>query len=231
MKNNTSESNKIAISIENVTFSYKDNNNINESQKPVIKDLSLNIETGSFLCITGESGCGKSTLLRLINMLLVPQKGQIKIYNQIISQQNIIDIRRNMGYILQGNSLFPHYTTYQNMTYCLNLDKHDAEKNRNRLEELLPIMNLSPDILDKYPKELSGGQKQRVGIIRGIAHKPKIILMDEPFSALDPETRKSLQNLVKKIHEDTHTTFVMVTHSISEAKKLGSRILQMKTEE
>ena len=92
-------------------------------------------------------------------------------------------------------------------------------------------MNLSPDIPDKYPKELSGGQKQRVGIIRGIAHNPKIILMDEPFSALDPETRESLQKLVKKIHQDTHTTFVMVTHSKSEAKKPGSSILQMKTEE
>ena len=234
MKNNLPDSLNIAISIKDLTFSYDDINkkdNNNELSKPVIKDLSLDIKKGSFLCITGESGCGKSTLLRLINLLLVPQKGQIKIFNEIISPKNMIALRRNMGYILQGNSLFPHYTAYQNMTYCMNLDKPDDEKNRKRIEELLPVMNLSADILDKYPKELSGGQKQRVGIIRGIAHRPQIILMDEPFSALDPETRENLQDLVKRIHRETHTTFVMVTHSISEAEKLGSDILKMETTE
>ena len=132
-----------------------------------------------------------------------------------------------MGYILQGNSLFPHYTAYQNMTYCLDLENKDPEKSRQRIEELLPIVHLDPEVLDKFPSELSGGQRQRVGIIRGIAHQPRIILMDEPFSALDPETRSSLQDLVKDIHQETHTTLVMVTHSMSEAEKLGTRIYKM----
>ena len=209
----------IAIAIQNITFSYDEN--------PLLTDLSLTIEQGSFICLTGESGCGKSTLLRLINGLLIPQKGKIEINGSVLTRKNLITARRNMGYILQGDSLFPHLTVYQNMTFCLALQSASAEQNRKRIKELLPIVHLPEDILDKFPDQLSGGQKQRVGIIRGIAHKPSIILMDEPFSALDPETRNSLQNLVKSIHKLTNTTFVMVTHSLAEAEKLGTRIVKM----
>lgn len=216
------ENKKIAISLENINFGYDYN-----KKDLIIDNLSLDIECGSFFCLTGESGCGKSTLLRIINGLLTPQSGTVKIYNTILSPDNIINIRRDMGYILQGNSLFPHYTAYQNMTYCLDLENKDPEKSRQRIEELLPIVHLDPEVLDKFPSELSGGQRQRVGIIRGIAHQPRIILMDEPFSALDPETRSSLQDLVKDIHQETHTTLVMVTHSMSEAEKLGTRIYKM----
>ncbi|MCK9343743.1 MAG: ATP-binding cassette domain-containing protein, partial [Massilibacteroides sp.] len=179
------------------------------------------------ICLTGESGCGKSTLLRLINGLLIPQKGKIEINGSVLTSKNLISARRDMGYILQGDSLFPHLTVYQNMTFCLALQSVSAEQSRKRINELLPIVHLPEDILNKFPEQLSGGQKQRVGIIRGIAHKPSIILMDEPFSALDPETRNSLQNLVKSIHKLTNTTFVMVTHSLAEAEKLGTRIVKM----
>ncbi|MFA6832401.1 MAG: ATP-binding cassette domain-containing protein, partial [Bacteroidaceae bacterium] len=185
------------------------------------------IEAGSFVCITGESGCGKSTLLRLMNGLLIPQKGKISVCDKILSPDNLLATRRMMGYILQDGSLFPHLTVYQNMTFCMNLQQVSAEKCKARIDELLPLLNLSPDLLPKFPNELSGGQRQRVGIIRGIAHKPKIVLMDEPFSSLDPETRESLQDLVKNIHQKTSTTFVMITHSLSEAEKLGSMIVRM----
>lgn len=213
-----------AISIDQLSFSYDD--------APVLNDFSLHINTGDFVCLTGESGCGKSTLLRLINGLLLPQRGQIKINETAITpstdSNTLVRIRRNMGYVLQENSLFPHLTAYQNMVYCLNLDgQHNSAQCKQRIDELLPLVNLDTDVLDKFPHELSGGQRQRVGVIRGMAHRPNVILMDEPFSALDPETRTSLQDLVKTIHQQTGTTFVMVTHSHTEAEKLGTRVVGM----
>ncbi|MBV7441790.1 ATP-binding cassette domain-containing protein [Weeksellaceae bacterium TAE3-ERU29] len=211
--------NKPIISLENITFAY--------DETPIIKDFSYQIPKGSFLCITGESGCGKSTLLRIINGLLIPQKGEVEVCGTPLQKDNVIELRRKMGYILQENSLFPHFTAYQNMVYCLDLLKTTDEEKQNRIKELLPLVNLKEDILAKFPHELSGGQRQRVGIVRAIAHRPEIVLMDEPFSALDPKTREQLQDLVKDIHKKTHTTFVMVTHSPDEAEKLGTEVLKM----
>lgn len=207
------------ISIENISFSY--------AKKQVLQDFSLAIESKSFVCLTGESGCGKSTLLRLINGLLIPEIGEVKIDGERLTAENVIYNRRQMGYILQEGALFPHLTVYQNMIYCLKLENIELDECNNRIAKLLPLVNLDPELLQKFPHELSGGQRQRVGIIRGVAHNPKIVLMDEPFSALDPETRESLQDLVKSIHQQTHTTFVMVTHSIAEAEKLGTLIIKM----
>lgn len=210
---------KIVVAVNNVTFSYDD--------KIVLKDFCLNIEAGSFVCLTGESGCGKSTLLRLMNGLLKPQQGNIDIDGKRLTEANAIDNRRRIGYILQEGALFPHLTVYQNMAYCLTLLNMSPEACQKRIDELLPLVNLSHDLLHQFPDQLSGGQRQRVGIIRGIAHRPAIVLMDEPFSALDPETRESLQDLVKSIHQQSNTTFVMVTHSLSEAEKLGTAIVNM----
>ncbi|WP_166371866.1 ATP-binding cassette domain-containing protein [Psychromonas sp. SA13A] len=210
---------KIVVAVNNVTFSYDD--------KIVLKDFCLNIEAGSFVCLTGESGCGKSTLLRLMNGLLIPQQGDINIDGKRLTAENAIDTRRRIGYILQEGALFPHLTVYQNMIYCLTLLNMSSEACQKRIDELLPLVNLSHELLDQFPDQLSGGQRQRVGIIRGIAHRPAIVLMDEPFSALDPETRESLQDLVKSIHQQTNTTFIMVTHSLSEAEKLGTAIVNM----
>ncbi len=207
------------IDIDHVSFAY--------DSEEVLHDYSLEIESGSFVCITGESGCGKSTLLRLMNGLLIPQKGEIRICDKILHADNLLTIRRMMGYILQDGSLFPHLTVYQNMTFCMNLQHASEKACQQRIDELLPLLNLSPDLLHKFPDELSGGQRQRVGIIRGIAHRPKIVLMDEPFSSLDPETRESLQDLVKDIHQKMKTTFVMITHSLSEAEKLGTTIVRI----
>ena len=207
------------VSVENVDFRYE--------EKFILKDFSYEFEKESFTCILGESGSGKSTLLRLINGLLLPEKGLIKIENEILTPENLIEKRLEMGYVLQGNSLFPHLTVFQNMSYCLKLLKKSDQFCKEKVIELLPLVGLKEDLLQKFPHEISGGQKQRVGIIRAIAHKPKIVLMDEPFSALDSETRDKLQVLVKDIHQKLKTTFVMVTHSKEEAEILATNILQL----
>lgn len=211
--------NNIIISVQNIDFKY--------DSKYILKDFSTDFERGSFTCILGESGSGKSTLLRLINGLLIPQTGWVKIENDILTPENLIQKRLEMGYVLQGNSLFPHLTVFQNMAYCLKLLKKSDVFCKEKILELLPLVGLKEDLLNKFPHEISGGQKQRVGIIRAIAHNPKIVLMDEPFSALDSETRDKLQILVKDIHQKLKTTFVMVTHSKEEAEILGTKILQM----
>lgn len=151
----------------------------------------------------------------------------MKIDGEILSAENLISKRLEMGYVLQGNSLFPHLTVFQNMAYCLKLLKKSDTFCKDKIRELLPLVGLKNDLLEKFPDEISGGQKQRVGIIRAIAHSPKIVLMDEPFSALDSETRDKLQILVKDIHQKLKTTFVMVTHSKEEAEILATNILEL----
>jgi osmoprotectant transport system ATP-binding protein len=211
--------NKTIISVQNIDFSF--------GTQTIFKDFSTEFERESFTCILGESGSGKSTLLRLLNGLLIPENGEIKIEDEVLTLENTIKIRLEMGYVLQGNSLFPHLTVYQNMIYCLKLLKKTDIYCNEKISELLPLVGLKNDLLNKFPDEISGGQKQRVGIIRAIAHDPKIVLMDEPFSALDSETRDKLQILVKDIHHKLKTTFVMVTHSKQEAEVLGTKILQL----
>ncbi|MBF8456088.1 ATP-binding cassette domain-containing protein [Kaistella sp. G5-32] len=211
--------NKAVISVQNINFFYG-------SQK-ILNNFSADFEKGSFTCILGESGSGKSTLLRIINGLLTPESGLIKIDGEILNAENLIQKRLEMGYVLQGNSLFPHLTVFQNMIYCLKLLKKSDAFCEDKIADLLHLVGLKEDLLKKFPDEISGGQKQRVGIIRAIAHDPKIVLMDEPFSALDSETRDKLQLLVRDIHEKLKTTFVMVTHSKQEAEVLSTNILQL----
>lgn len=212
------ESNSI-IAVQNVNFSF--------GTQKILRDFSANFEEGSFTCILGESGSGKSTLLRIINGLLIPESGVVLINGDKLTEENLIQKRREMGYVLQGNSLFPHLTVYQNMIYCLKLLKKSDDYCKEKILELLPLVGLKKNLLQKFPNEISGGQKQRVGIIRAIAHDPKIVLMDEPFSALDSETRDKLQILVKDIHQKLKTTFVMVTHSRQEAEILSTSILEL----
>lgn len=212
-------SNSNIILFNTVNFSYED--------KHVLRDLSFEVEKGEFICLTGKSGCGKSTLLRLINGLLQRQNGEIKILSKNIDDWEINSLRRNTGYVLQEGSLFPHLTAYQNMCYSMKLNEYNPEQCKERIDELLPLVDLNPEVFDQFPDTLSGGQRQRVGIIRAIAHNPEIVLMDEPFSALDAETRKNLQVLVKRIHQKMNTTFVMVTHSNNEAEILATRVIHM----
>lgn len=207
------------ISLQNIVFSY--------SKQNIFEDFSADFERGSFTCILGESGSGKSTLLRIINGLIPVETGEIRISGETLTEENLIQKRLEMGYVLQGNSLFPHFTVYQNMIYCLKLLKKSDEYCKEKVDQLLPLVGLKTELLHKFPDEISGGQKQRVGIIRAIAHDPKIVLMDEPFSALDSETRDKLQILVKDIHQQLQTTFVMVTHSKQEADVLATEILQL----
>ena len=194
---------------------------------PVVNNLDSLALSSNVTFFVGENGSGKSTLLQIINGLIIPQSGLVKIEGEVLNAENLISKRLEMGYVLQGNSLFPHLTVFQNMAYCLKLLKKSDSFCKEKITELLPLVGLKDDLLQKFPDEISGGQKQRVGIIRAIAHDPKIVLMDEPFSALDSETRDKLQILVKDIHQKLKTTFVMVTHSKQEAEILATEILQL----
>ncbi|MGL2904477.1 ATP-binding cassette domain-containing protein [Helicobacter pylori] len=209
---------KEIVTIENVSFNYHN--------RAIFKDFNLSIQEGDFLCVLGESGSGKSTLLGLILGLLKPSLGSVKIFNETLS--NNAFLRQKIGYIAQGNSLFSHLNAMQNMTFCLNLQGMDKESAQKEAKALALKMGLEESLMDKFPNELSGGQAQRVGIIRGIIHRPELILLDEPFSALDSFNRKNLQDLIKEIHQNSHATFIMVTHDESETQKLATKTLEIK---
>ncbi|MBH0278254.1 ATP-binding cassette domain-containing protein [Helicobacter pylori] len=209
---------KEIVTIENVSFNYHN--------RAVFKDFNLSIQEGDFLCVLGESGSGKSTLLGLILGLLKPSLGSVKIFNETLS--NNAFLRQKIGYIAQGNSLFSHLNAMQNMTFCLNLQGMEKEASQKEAKALALKMGLDESLMDKFPNELSGGQAQRVGIIRGIIHRPELILLDEPFSALDSFNRKNLQDLIKEIHQNSHATFIMVTHDESEVQKLATKTLEIK---
>ncbi|MCQ2670014.1 ATP-binding cassette domain-containing protein [Helicobacter pylori] len=209
---------KEIVKIENVSFNYHN--------RAVFKDFNLSIQEGDFLCVLGESGSGKSTLLGLILGLLKPSLGSVKIFNETLS--NNAFLRQKIGYIAQGNSLFSHLNALQNMTFCLNLQGINKEAAQKEAKALALKMGLEESLMDKFPNELSGGQAQRVGIIRGIIHRPELILLDEPFSALDSLNRKNLQDLIKEIHQNSCATFIMVTHDEEEVQKLATKTLEIK---
>ncbi|OOQ25455.1 ATP-binding cassette domain-containing protein [Helicobacter pylori] len=209
---------KEIVTIENVSFNYRN--------RAVFKDFNLSIQEGDFLCVLGESGSGKSTLLGLILGLLKPSLGSVKIFNETLS--NNAFLRQKIGYIAQGNSLFSHLNAMQNMTFCLNLQGINKQAAQKEAKALALKMGLDENLMDKFPNELSGGQAQRVGIIRGIIHRPELILLDEPFSALDSLNRKNLQDLIKEIHQNSCATFIMVTHDEEEVQKLATKTLEIK---
>ena len=194
----------------------------------VLRDLSLNIEAGEFVTVIGRSGCGKTTLLRLINRLITPDQGCVMVQGQDVAQTDPIALRRRIGYAIQSVGLFPHMTVEKNIAYVPSISGMDQWKGKNRrelVEELLAQVGLDPILADRYPRTLSGGQRQRVGIARALAARPEILLMDEPFGAVDEITRGQLQQEIRRIHEDRGITILFVTHDIEEALKLGSRVL------
>lgn len=198
------------------------------NEKIVIENLNLSIEQGEFITVIGSSGCGKTTLLKMINGLSMATSGDVVVNGENLNNRNLIDLRRNIGYVIQGSVLFPHMTVEKNISYVLDLvNKKDKDKNKKRVCELLKLVCLDEDLLSRYPDELSGGQQQRVGIARALAASPEIVLMDEPFGAVDEITRKNLQNEIKNIHKKTGVTIVFVTHDISEALTLGTKVLVM----
>lgn len=209
-----------AIELSDVTVSY--------DQDTILRHFNLKVEEGTFLTIIGSSGCGKTTALKLMNGLLVPEEGTVFINDTDISTVDIDELRRNIGYVIQEIGLFPHMTVEKNISYVPNLYKtKDKEAILDRVQELIGTVGLEADMLNRYPSELSGGQRQRVGIARALMNSPKIILMDEPFGAVDEITRRKLQEEILRIHENLGGTIVFVTHDIKEALKLGTRVLVM----
>ncbi|OPJ64643.1 ABC transporter ATP-binding protein [Clostridium oryzae] len=199
-----------------------------ESNKAAVNSINLEIQDGQFVVFIGTSGCGKTTTLKMINRLIEPTSGQILIDGKDIKTINPVELRRSIGYVVQQIGLFPNMTILENVEVVPRLLKWPKEKSRKRALELLEMVDLSPDIYaNKYPSELSGGQQQRVGVLRALAAEPSLILMDEPFGALDPITRDSLQDELKKLHKKLGKTFVFVTHDMSEAVKMADVIVFM----
>ena len=197
------------------------------SGTPVLQGFNLEINEGDFLCVVGTSGSGKTTMMKMINGLLTPDKGEILISGKNIKDEDIISLRRKIGYAIQGNGLFPHMTAAENIGYVPKLEGADDKTIDGIVDKMLKLVGLSADVKEKYPDELSGGQQQRVGLARAYANSPLILLMDEPFGAVDSITRYQLQKDLKEIHKATNCTIVFITHDIQEAFKLGTHILVM----
>jgi osmoprotectant transport system ATP-binding protein len=208
------------IRLENVTKRYPG------QQAAAVDGLSLVIPAGEIVMFVGPSGCGKTTSLKMINRLIEPTSGSIHIGDTDVRQQSADQLRRTIGYVIQGGSLFPHMTVAKNIAIVPKMLGWDQSRITKRVDELLELVSLDPKkYRDRYPRELSGGQQQRVGVARGLAADPPVILMDEPFGAVDPITRQRLQDELLSIQRELRKTIVCVTHDIDEAIKLGDRIL------
>jgi len=199
-----------------------------EGGKKAVNDLSLHFEKGEFICFIGPSGCGKTTTMKMINRLIEPTSGQILINGEDIMKKDPVKLRREIGYVIQQIGLLPHMTIQENITLVLKLLKWPEDKRKARAQELLKLVDMTPDYLERYPHELSGGQQQRIGVLRALAADQPLILMDEPFGALDPITRDALQDEFKKLQQKLGKTIVFVTHDMDEAIKLADRIVIMR---
>ena len=200
------------IQFEHVSKSY--------GKTPVLKDLNFTIPDGQFVVLIGPSGCGKTTTMKMINRLLEPDSGTIRIDGQDIHSQDKVELRRHIGYVIQQIGLFPNMTVAQNICVVPKLLKYDKARCDEIVQEMLQLVHMEQSA-NKYPSELSGGQQQRIGVLRALAASPPIVLMDEPFSALDPLTRESLQDEVKNLQQKLNKTIVFVSHDMSEALKLA----------
>ncbi|MFP7493148.1 betaine/proline/choline family ABC transporter ATP-binding protein [Terribacillus saccharophilus] len=209
------------LTFENVTKVYS-------GSKKAVNNLNLEIEKGEFICFIGPSGCGKTTSMKMVNRLIEPTEGRILIDGKDIMKQNRVQMRREIGYVIQQIGLFPHMTISENITLVPKLLQWSKEKRRERAEELIKLVNMPEEYLDRYPQELSGGQQQRIGVLRALASNPPLILMDEPFGALDPITRDGLQEEFKNLQRKLGKTIVFVTHDMDEAIKLADRIVIMR---
>ncbi len=217
---NTTEVSGVQIVFDEVVKTYPG------LQYPAVDKLSITIPAGEIVMFVGPSGCGKTTSLKMINRLSEPTSGTITIDGVDIRKRDDDDLRRHIGYVIQGGSLFPHMTVAQNIAMVPKLLKWDKSRIADRVDELLDLVGLDPGRhRQRFPRELSGGQQQRIGVARGLAADPPVILMDEPFGSVDPITRQRLQDELLTIQEELRKTIVFVTHDINEAIKLGDRIL------
>ena len=209
------------VRFDHVTFGY-------DPDKVVLHDISLFAEPGQKIAFVGSTGAGKTTMLKMINGLLTPTLGTIYVDGKDIARENQTLLRRNIGYVIQGIGLFPHMNVRKNIAYVPELlNRRDKKRTARAVERLIEVVGLEREMLERYPAELSGGQRQRIGIARALAANPEILLMDEPFGAVDEITRKMLQNEIARIHQTLGVTIVFITHDIKEALKLGTRILVM----
>lgn len=194
----------------------------------VIEHFNLAIDQGEFVTIIGSSGCGKTTVLKMVNGLIEPDGGEVLLHGENVGSKDMIKLRRNIGYAIQGSVLFPHMTVEQNIAYVPSLERsRDKQKIKEMVKDWMQTVGLEEELKDRFPAELSGGQQQRVGIARALAASPDVLLMDEPFGAVDEITRGQLQTELKRIHKKTGITILFVTHDISEALKLGTKVLVM----
>lgn len=199
---------------------------------PILKNLTFDIQEGEFFVLIGPSGSGKTTTLKLINRLIEQTDGDILFQSKRLKDFNLRDLRLETGYVLQQIALFPNMTVAENIALIPEMKGLNKEETLKKSRELLTKVGLDPDsYLDRLPKDLSGGEKQRIGILRAIIANPKVLLMDEPFSALDPISKGQLQDLIKDLHEEFKMTTVFVTHDMDEAVKLADRICLMKAGE
>ncbi|MGX5791333.1 betaine/proline/choline family ABC transporter ATP-binding protein [Staphylococcus equorum] len=195
--------------------------------KKAVDNISLDVESGEFIAFIGTSGSGKTTALRMINRMIEATEGQITINGGDVRKMNPVELRRKIGYVIQQIGLMPHMTIRENIVLVPKLLKWSQEKKERKAKELIKLVDLPEEFLDRYPSQLSGGQQQRIGVVRALAAEQDVILMDEPFGALDPITRDTLQDLVKELQQKLGKTFVFVTHDMDEAIKLADKICIM----
>ncbi len=212
--------NRPAIEFRNVSYRPKGGSEI-------LNDLNLEVHSGETLVLLGRSGSGKTTTLKLINRLLTPSAGELCVNGCPMGEWDVICLRRMIGYVIQEVGLFPHFTVERNIGLVPKIENWPAERIHERVQELMRLVGLDPQIASRYPRELSGGQRQRVGVARALAADPPILLMDEPFGALDPITRAELQREFLELQKRLRKTVVFVTHDLREALLLGTRIALM----
>ncbi|QDW97762.1 betaine/proline/choline family ABC transporter ATP-binding protein [Staphylococcus agnetis] len=208
-------------------LSIKNLSKVYVGSKKAVDNMTIDIQQGEFVAFIGTSGSGKTTALRMINRMIEATEGQIMINGKDVRQMNPVELRRSIGYVIQQIGLMPHMTVRENIVLVPKLLKWSQEKKDEKARELIKLVDLPEDYLDRYPSELSGGQQQRIGVVRALAAEQDIILMDEPFGALDPITRDTLQDLVKKLQQQLGKTFIFVTHDMDEAIKLADKICIM----
>lgn len=211
-----------AIEFQNVTKQFEN------AALPSVDRVSLTIEEGEFITILGSSGSGKTTLLKMVNRLYEPTEGKIILFGEDISTVDVVKVRRRIGYVIQQIGLFPHMTIEENISIVPRLLKWEKRQTEERVDELLNLVGLLPkEFKHRYPSQLSGGQQQRVGVARALAVNPRIMLLDEPFGAIDAINRMKLQDELMRLHGGLKKTFLFVTHDINEAFKMGSRVIVM----
>ncbi len=211
------QNNQIAVEFRNVTFS--------RNNRPLVSNLNFSIRQGEALVLLGRSGSGKTTTMKLINHLFIPTKGEVLFDGIPTTQWDEIKLRRKIGYVIQETGLFPHFTVERNVGLVPSLEGWKPKQIKTRVYELLQLVGLNPgQFAQRYPHELSGGQRQRVGVARALAADPPVLMMDEPFGALDPITRLELQQEFRRLQQELGKTVVFVTHDIQEAFVLASRI-------